>query len=511
MIIDDILHRNAQRYPHRVALKKDQYALTWSELEDRVNNVAVALAAACSERGERVAILMENCPAYIVLYFAIARAGLISVPLNYKLTASELNQIVEQVKPKLMICAQDYAGVTRTLVNDDNLADQYWVCHEDASLFSAEGVSVLNDDITLRFTEANENDIFSIFFTSGTTGLPKGAMVSHRNLIANAYNQLIADAGKTDDVNLIATPLYHMGAVFMAITYMMPGATQVVAKKFDALSWIDIASREHVSVALLVPTMVNALLSCGKTNFQDLASLRLIFYGGGPMHAKVLETAMRELACDFMQGYGLTETLEATFLTADDHRVGHDEIKTARLQSCGREAVGAEIKIINEAGDELPSGQHGEILIKSDSVIPGYWNQPEETANAIKKGWFYSGDIGYLDADRYLYVVDRKKDIIVSGGVNIYSKEIETVLYELDGIREVAVIGLPDEKWGEAVSAVIVLDQGKAVEASTVIDYCAVRMARYKKPKNIYFLDELPKNPSGKILKRELRSMLSST
>jgi len=509
MIIDDLLHRNAQRHPKQIAVKCNHYSITWQELDERATLIASNLAA-LPKKTSTIAILMENNPVYITLYFAICRAGLISVPLNYKLTFDELGQVVKQVTPQLIICSENYREAASWLTDNENLADEYWVYNDDTDFLSSEGNPVIDSNLVMTPVEIKEQDTFAIFFTSGTTGLPKGAMVSHRNLIANAYNQLLADDASSNDVNLIATPLYHMGAVFMAVTYMMQGSTQVVAPRFDESLWIKLAREENVSVALLVPTMINSLTNHLKTDDSQLDNLRLIFYGGGPMHKTVLETAMKKLKCKFIQGYGLTETLEATFLTAEDHVVTNDKKKIARLQSCGKEAIGAEIKIVDDNDEELGENQPGEILIKSDSVISGYWNQPEETANAIKNDWFYTGDIGYLDEDRYLYVIDRKKDIIISGGVNIYSKEIENILHELSGIREVAVIGLPDKKWGEAVTAVIVQEKNSEIDESTVLNYCSEKISSYKKPKNVYFMKELPKNPSGKILKRKLRNLLSS-
>lgn len=510
MIIDDLLRRNAKRYPTQLAVKYGHFSITWQELDARATLIASNLAT-IPKKTSTIAILMENNPVYITLYFAIARAGLISVPLNYKLTFDELSQVVKQVNPQLIICSENYREAASWLTDNENLADEYWVYNDDTGFLSSEGDPVIDSSLSLKTIQIKEHDTFAIFFTSGTTGLPKGAMVSHRNLLANAYNQLLADNASSNDVNLIATPLYHMGAVFMAVTYMMLGSTQVVAPRFDEGLWVKLAKEENVSVALLVPTMINSLSNYLKNNDEEINDLRLIFYGGGPMHKTVLETAMEKLKCEFMQGYGLTETLEATFLTADDHRVTNNKKKTERLQSCGREAIGAEIKIVDDDDIELGENQPGEILIKSDSVIQGYWNQPEETANAIKNGWFYTGDIGYLDEGRYLYVIDRKKDIIISGGVNIYSKEIENVLLELSGVHEIAVIGLPDKKWGEAVTAVIVKENNAEIDESTVINYCTEKISSYKKPKSIHFLDELPKNPSGKILKRELRNLLASS
>ncbi len=325
----------------------------------------------------------------------------------------------------------------------------------------------------------------------------------------NGYNQAIADRSASGDINLLATPIYHMGAVFMAVTYMMLGCTQHILRKFDPGAWLALLEQSRASVALLVPTMINAVVNAPGLRDHDLSSLRLVFYGGGPMPVSVLERAIERLGCGFTQGYGLTETLEATFLVSEDHVINGSETQTRRLASAGREAVGAEVRIVDDASADLGAGETGEILIKSESVIAGYWNNPEETAHAIRDGWFHTGDLGYLDEDRYLFVVDRKKDMVISGGMNVYSKEIESVLYRHPAVLEAAVIGLPDEKWGEIVTAVIALKPGQEANEQELVDLCRTSLAGYKKPRKVFFLDELPKNPSGKILKRVLRENLA--
>jgi long-chain acyl-CoA synthetase len=224
----------------------------------------------------------------------------------------------------------------------------------------------------------------------------------------------------------------------------------------------------------------------------------------------VLEQAMQTLRCSFTQGYGLTETLEATFLTFDDHVLDGNDTQRARLASAGREAVGAEIRIVDTTGNDVPPGEMGEILVKSRSVIAGYWKMPEESARVIRNGWFHTGDVGYLDPDRYLFVVDRIKDMVISGGVNIYTKEIEGVLYQHPSVMEVAIIGLPDEKWGEVVTAIVARKPNTNVTAEELVEHCRAALASYKKPRHVFFVDELPKNPSGKVLKRELRTRFAA-
>jgi long-chain acyl-CoA synthetase len=517
MTLDGIVRRNAARFPARAALIEQGRELTWSQLDARVDAAAAALTAAGVPPGDRVAILMGNRSEYFELYFACSRIGAIAVPLNYRLTPGESSKILGHAEPALLVCDTKHRALAAATLRSLGRTLPVW-CVEDpqdaaASDSHAPLAAVPYEQALSRAAspapthEGKDRDTFAIFYTSGTTGLPKGAMVSHLNLEMNGYNQLVADGSRADDVNLVATPIYHMGAVFMAVTDMMLGCTQVILPQFSPAAWLATLERTRATVSLLIPTMINAILGAPELTRHDLSSLRLVFYGGGPMPRAVLERAMRGFNCAFTQGYGLTETLEATFLTAADHVLDGAPAQLRRLESAGREAIGAEIRIVDDAGRDLPSGEIGEILVRSKSVIDGYWRQPEAGAEVIRNGWFHTGDLGYLDDERYLFVVDRKKDMIVTGGVNVYTKEVEAVLYQHPAVREAAVYGVPDESWGERVTAAISLREGAKASASDLIGFCREHLAGFKLPKHVVFLDELPKNPSGKILKRELREL----
>jgi long-chain acyl-CoA synthetase len=524
MTLDGIVRRNGLRFPARPALVAEACTLSWSELDTRVDQVAAALMAAGIAAGDRVAILMGNRPEYFELYFGCARLGAIAVPLNYRLTPGEAAQILGHAEPAVLVCDTKHLASAAATLHALGRAlpvwhvEDSWEAEATAAAAPAErAVStqpvayehmLASAPKSLPPRAGSDRDTFAIFYTSGTTGLPKGALVSHLNLEMNGYNQLVADASRADDVNLVSTPVYHMGAVFMAVTYMMLGCPQVILPQFSPAAWLATLERTRATVSLLIPTMINAILGAPELSRHDLASLRLIFYGGGPMPPAVLERAMRTFRCSFTQGYGLTETLEATFLTAADHVLDGTPAQRRRLESAGREAIGAEIRIVDEAGRDLACGQVGEILVRSRSVIDGYWRQPEAGAEVIRDGWFHTGDLGYLDDERYLFVVDRKKDMVVTGGVNVYTKEVETVLYQHPSVREAAVYGVPDETWGERVTAAVSVRE--ETSAAELVDFCRERLAGFKLPKRIVFLDELPKNPSGKILKRELRRLEAS-
>lgn len=508
--LDTIVRRNRRKFPYKTALKMGGRSLDWQALDERVDRVAQALKKGGLKPGARVAILLSNCFEYFELYFGAARAGLIAVPVNYRLTPREMAQVIGSATPELFVFGADYIEAASELELLLPELTRRWIvageelpgtlCYE-AQLAEMQGVQDEGDE-----TAGAENNTFAIFFTSGTTGLPKGAMVSHLNLEANGYNQIIADDSLPDDVNLVATPLYHMGALFMSVTYMMLGCTHVILDKFDPAGWLDLLSRESATVSLLVPTMINSIINAPNFEQADVSSLRLIFYGGGPMPPAVLERALEKLPCGFTQGYGLTETLEATFLVAKDHLPDGTDDQRRRLKSAGREAVGAEVRVVGPEGDDLPANQVGEILVRSRSVISGYWQNAGDTQTTIRAGWFHTGDLGYLDDQRYLFVVDRLKDMVVSGGMNIYTKEVEDVLYGHPDVLEAAVYGMPDEIWGEQVTAAVVLRPGARATSENLKVHCGTCLAGYKRPRVFYLLDSLPKNPSGKILKRDLRT-----
>lgn len=505
MHLGDIPRRNSLRYPRKTALVFEGNSLTWLQVNQRVNALVHALRNKGLNKGDRIGILMQNRSQYWEIYWALGKAGLIAVPLSYRLKPSELEQLVNHSEISVLIAGEECFDQVEELRQCTKMITTFIGIGTVPNYMDEYEALLTAHPVSEPWSDTKENDIFAIFYTSGTTGLPKGAMVSHLNLEANCFNQFVADGSQKEDINLTTTPLYHMGAVFMGMTYTYLGCTNYIHQHFEPQAVLETISRDKITVCLLIPTMLNMVLNHPDFDQYQLNSLRIIFYGGGPMPLSVLTKAIEKIGCGFTQGYGLTETLEATFLRRDDHVLTDNEKQRQRLLAAGQEAVGAEVRIIGDDGSDLKTGEVGEVLIKSRSVIQGYWKMPELNQEIIQDGWFHTGDLGYLDEDRYLFIVDRMKDLIISGGTNIYPKEIEEVFYAHPAVLEAAVIGVPDELWGESVKALVVLRPNYHTTEAELIAFCKDRLAGYKKPKSVEFLKELPKNPSGKILKRVLR------
>jgi acyl-CoA synthetase (AMP-forming)/AMP-acid ligase II len=355
-----------------------------------------------------------------------------------------------------------------------------------------------------------ETDLCWLLYTSGTTGLPKGAMLSHRNLMAGIMNSMSAWEAAGDDVCMFTFPQFHVAGYVMPM-YHLRGYPVVLLRSFDPDTLLRNVEVHHVTNTAMAPTMIAMLLEDPRADQYDLSSLRRIGYGASSMPAEVLRRARaRWPGVGFSTGFGMTELSgNVMFMSQADHNRAADE-GLEILRSVGRQMPLARVRVIDDAGRDVPPGVPGEIVVKGDQVLSGYWRNPEATANSFIDGWFRSGDVGRWDEDGYLYIVDRKKDMILTGGENVYPREVEEVLYEHPAVGEAAVIGAPDPKWGEKVVAVVCLREGAAAGAEELIVFCRQRIASYKKPRHVVFVDVLPKNASGKVLKRELRDRIAA-
>jgi len=497
MNLTGLLRDRAAAHPDRIAYVYEDQRVTFAEFDRRVDRVANALRASGVRPGDRVAILDKNSLPYVELLFAAARAGAVQVPVNYRLAPDEVAYIVGNAEAKVLVAGAEFEPVL------DAIADR--LDHTE-HLIVVGGTGTYEDYATWSDTEDTRQDeageVFVQLYSSGTTGLPKGVMLTHDNFLAML--PLADDLWdvRTDSRLMVAMPMYHVAGCTLAVCVVYAGIPGVIMREPDPVAIAKAIEAHRVTHIFLVPVLLMLMQQIPQVRETDMSSLQLLLYGASPISDEVLQGAMRLLpGTDFMQVYGLTETTGAiTYLPPADHKPG------GRLRSAGIANPTTELKIIDPAtGDELPSGQVGEILSRTPQNMRGYWALDQATqATLLPGGWLRTGDAGYLDEDGYLFIHDRVKDMIISGGENIYPAEVENVLMGHPAVADCAVIGVPDQKWGETPKAIVVLD-GEATERE-LIDYCRERLAHFKCPTSAEFTETIPRNPTGKVLKRQLRA-----
>jgi long-chain acyl-CoA synthetase len=509
MTIGDLLIRNAHKFPNKTALVDGEVSQTFQMLNERVNRLAQQMLDFGLRKGDRIGVLVHNCSQFIEIYFASAKIGTIFCPYNNHLKQYELKDILDYSTPRLFFLDRDFAGMIRDLSSGLKSVEKY-VClqmseedlFEDYEKFLIQGS---DEEPSVRIFE---DDVLSIIFTAGTTGKPKGAMRTHRHLLSDAVASVIELGVSYDERVLITFPMYHVACEDNIVRHSFMPNTIHIKKEggFKPEKVLEYVSKERITRAQFVPTMIHSLIQVSDVNQYDLSSLRLILYAGSSMPVELLKKALAVFPCGFAQMYGQTESGPfTTVLKPEDHIMDGSEQRLARLASSGKAAINYELKIVDENDIELPRGQVGELIGRSEAMMIGYWQMPEETEKKLKNGWLHTGDLGKMDDDDYVYIVERKNDMIISGGVNIYPREIEEVLYGHPAVSEVSVIGLPDEHWGETVKAVVVLKKGTSTTEAEIIEFCGSRLAGYKKPKSVDFWEELPKSSTGKLLKKEIR------
>jgi len=505
--IADALTRNAWRDPEGRACvdPASGRTLTHSGLLERASGLAVGLRGRLGlVPGDRVAVLAQNTAEYLEILYAAARCGVIAVPLNWRLSPPELVRVLGDASPKALIHSAGFREVASELQRGVDIP--HWFEFEAGSTSTYEDLIAegLRGDAPADGSVGDDDAAF-ILYTGGTTGVSKGVLHSHRSAWTAMLNQDHAERVRSDDVYLLLGQMFHIPIV-LAMNYLTRGRP-IVLLNFEPRATLATIEQERVSGFLGVTTMLNYLLSVDDLERYDLSSLRLVKYGGGPMGEDVVKEALTRLPCDLMQGYGQTEGGTMSFLTPDVHREAAQGIGAHRLRSCGREAFLSTLRVVDDRGREVPRDRDtvGEIVTRSEANMVGYWNRPEETAAALRDGWLHTGDLATWDAEGFLYIMDRKKEMIISGGENIYPAQIENVIYRHPSVLEVAVIGVPDETWGEAVKAVVVLKPGTSATEQDIIELTKHELASYMKPKSVDFIESLPKSPTGKILKRELR------
>jgi acyl-CoA synthetase (AMP-forming)/AMP-acid ligase II len=500
-----MINENAERYPNKTAFIFEGKRYTFQQVRQRINSLGNALADLGVKKGDRVGILAYNCSQYFEV-FGLAKFGMLGVPLNYRSVGRELIYLINNSEIRTLIVESEFVDLIGSIRHELGGVRDF-VCLDAAveEMLSYEQlISRFPPDEPIDEVEADDPCV--LFYTSGTTGRPKGAIHTHKSMLAEAglsHRHLCSD-----DVALCVMPFFHVGG---AAAHLIPsfaaGATIVVHKKFDETQVLETIDREKVTYVFLVPSMIIRLLEHPELSEYDLSSLRLMAYTGSPIPVEALRKGIARLGSIFLQELGQTETLNMTMLGSEDHRLEGSPKELKRLESAGKPMGEGEFRLVDQQGRDVAVGEVGEIVACSERIMQGYWKSPELTAKTMRNGWLHTGDVARMDEDGYVYLVDRKKDMIISGGENIYSREVEDVLYMHPAVREAAVVGVPDEKWGESVKAVIVLEEGATVSEQEIIDFCKANMASYKKPRSVEFWTDLPKTASGKIKKVDIREL----
>lgn len=485
--------------------------INYGTLDERVRRLANGyLNQLGLKKGDRVAVISKNSIEYIENYFACARVGLIIQPLNWRLGTPELSRILLDGKPSVLVSSSEFHDVQQEL---QKLVDiPHWLEYGENGDGSYERlVGAASNDEPKQSASVGDDDPILILYTGGTTGESKGALHTHKSFYAGMINQTVGERVVSTDVYMLTGQMFHIPIV-LALNYMAHGCPLVLIN-FEAKLALEVIEQERVSSFLGITTMLNWMMSVEDFDRYDLSSLRNIQYGGGPMGMKVVKAALEAFPCTLIQGYGQTEGMGMTFLSQEDHRNAIKGIHPERLSSCGREAFSTTVQIVDSEGKIVARDGKtaGEIIVKSDANMIGYWQRPDLTAKTIRNGWLYTGDVATWDEDGYIFIVDRAKDMIISGGENIYSTQVENAIYQNDAVLEVAVFGVPDEEWGEIVKAAVVLKPGRTATEQEIIETAKKHLASYQKPRSVVFVDRLPKSPTSKILKRELREIYSNT
>jgi fatty-acyl-CoA synthase len=506
MLVQDWLHYHARRRPHACFAVDGDRRLSWAQAQAAVRRIANALVGADVAPGDRIAFLARNCLEYPLLYYGAFEAGAVPVTLNFRLAPPEWRFILEDAGVRLLVAADEYVDALDGLRAD--VPVERWLVLGRAR----PGWDAFDDWTTaasgapLDFRPSPDDDLYQMY-TSGTTGRPKGAVLTQRAIVDHLHQLALAMPLHPGERQLTVMPLFHAGMAIGLYNAVAGGAELVIHEAFEPERVVRAMSEQGIAVASLVPAMIQACCAL-VPDVADRAydSLRLMVYGASPIAESTLTRALEVCGCEFGQGYGMTETASCvTFLLPGDHRralAGRPDL----LLSAGRPVLGTEVRVVDEHDRPMASGELGEIAARGPQLMRGYWNMPEETSEVLRGGWMHTGDAGIFDDEGYLYVRDRVKDMIVSGGENVYPREIEQVLFQHPAVADAAVIGVPDERWGETVRAVVVLRPGAEASPDALMEFCRGRIADYKRPRSVTFLDELPRNPSGKVLKRELRA-----
>ena len=501
--------------PDREAIIFEGKRFSFADLAERVNRLSNALMGLGVNKGDKVAMLQVNCNQCVEVYFATAKLGATYVPLNFRAKADELTYITNFSEVSALHLGQRYIELVRSVRSQLPQVKSYISLEGPAEgMLDYESMlsSAVADEV---LTDIDDEDTTIIMFTAGTTGRPKGVMLTHENLCTYILNNVSPADLEVEEKNILTVPMYHIAGIQAVLTAVYGGRTLVIQRQFEASDWMKLVEVESVNRAMMVPTMLKQLMEHPEFKERDLSSLRVITYGAAPMPVEVISKAIEEFPnTRFINAFGQTESASTiTMLAPADHIIEgtmeEKALKLKRLGSIGRPLDDTLVKIFDENGHELPPGEVGEIVAKGPRVMKGYLKADEATSQTIKNGWLYTGDMGYMDEDGYIFLAGRAKDIIIRGGENIAPEEVEAVLHSHPAIDEAAIIGVQDPQWGEAVRAIVALKDGVQATSEEIIEYCRGRLASFKKPESVIFVDALPRSPMGKVLKRLLRDQYS--
>jgi len=507
MLVGDFLHDSAKRTPDRVALIGRGQDLTYAYFNEQANRLAHALLNLRLKKGARVAILSTNCPSYAIAYFAIAKTPYVSVHCSTRSLPPELAFVLNKTRADVLFLESDFSEPVAAAMGEVDKPPKLILFDRSGGAENplADAIHladfVNNEAASAPIVSLNESDPLAITMTGGTTGRPKGVLVSHKARCASSVAAARDFGLGQDDIVVASTPLFHTAGLFVWFgTAVMLGTTVVMLDSWDPIRFMQLVEQEQITAAFLVPSQLNDLISHPGFSAEPLKTLRNIGYAGAPMGSAIAQRIRSALPhVSFTENYGQSEACPITIRCEK-----HGENKRGTV---GRAACNAEIGIVDQEGRQLPAGEVGDIVTRGDQLFGEYFDDPEETAKAFRlgDGWLLTGDVGFLDEEGFLTLVDRSKDMLVSGGENVYPAEIENILYQHEAVAECAVFGIPDARWGEVPAAHVVLSPGAGISEDELIDFCASNIARFKRPRIITFADSLPKTPVGKIRKNELR------
>jgi long-chain acyl-CoA synthetase len=511
MTVNYCLRRAKSFYGRNLAIHHADRQITYLEFYRMVENSARKLATLGAGKDDRVAVLMLNSPEYLELYYSTAMAGAVIVPLNTRWHVNEIIYALTDSGSKVLFVDERFAPLAPQIRQAIPGLDIIFAGDGTCSPDLLDWKTIAIDRTIESFPEPDENDLFGLFYTSGTTGGPKGAMLTHRNIYSNALHSLLPPTSVVVEGKwLHSAPMFHLADAGAIPALTLSGTTHCFLPSFEPEATLRAIEHYRITNLVLVPTMINMIVNHPKFDTYDLSTLKRIMYGASPMPLPLLKQSIEKFRCDFAQGYGMTEVSPLlTVLAPEDHCFANAEHRFTPVKSAGKPVTGVEIRVVDNDDNDVPVGQVGEVIARGPNVMKGYWNRPEVNAEVLRGGWMHTGDLGALDEEGFLYILDRKKDMIKTGSENVYSPEVESVLCAHPAVLEAAVIGMPHESWGETIRAVAVARPDCALTEQELIAWCRDRLTHFKCPTSVAFTDSLPKGGTGKVQKNILRERFS--